>query len=271
MKETTSRPPPGDRLPRAGGTLTEALALGSREVVALVGAGGKTTAMFRLARELQAKGAGVVVTTTTKILPPPAGPDLLAIVEGDEARLAPQVQAALGSGRVAVVARALTPEGKLDGIAEAWVAGLAALPGVTHVLVEADGAAQKPLKAPREGEPVIPSSATVVVPVVGADALGRPLSAEAVHRPERVAALVGLAPGQRIDAQAIATVLLDPRGSTWGKPATARVVPVVNKADSPERLTAAREIAAALRREGAERVVVAAAAGVPPVVELYQG
>jgi len=40
------------------------------EVVAFTGSGGKTTAMFRLAAELVARGARVLITTPTHIYPP---------------------------------------------------------------------------------------------------------------------------------------------------------------------------------------------------------
>ncbi len=249
-------------------TLREALGLGDREVVAFVGAGGKTTALFRLARELRADGATVVVTTTTKILIPPASLDLDVVVEPQPSRLLAAVATALALGRIPVAARATTAEGKLEGVPPEWVADLAALPGVTHVLVEADGAARKPFTAPREGEPVIPASATVVVPVVGVDALGEPLSAAVAHRPERVTALTGLADGDRLEAWAIARVLLDPRGSAGSTPRGARIVHLVNKADSPQRVAAARELAAELRRAGAARVVIATLEAEHAVVEV---
>lgn len=248
-------------------TLRDALGIGDREVVAFVGAGGKTTAMFRLARELHADGATVVVTTTTKILVPASSPDLRVVVEADRSRLLAATVTALEHGRLPVAARAAIPEGKLEGIPPEWVADLARLPGVTHVLVEADGAARRPITAPREGEPVIPGSATVVVPIVGVDALGRPVS-EVAHRPERVTALTGLAASDRLDARAIARVLLDPRGNTRGAPDGARIVPVVNKADDPRRVRAARDLVAELRRAGAERVVVATLEGTSAVVEV---
>ena len=50
--------------------LIESLDLRAREVISLVGAGGKTTLMFRLAKELVLTGEKVVTTTTTKILEP---------------------------------------------------------------------------------------------------------------------------------------------------------------------------------------------------------
>ena len=48
-------------------TLGDALGVTGAEVVALVGGGGKSTAMFRLAREMVDKGGQVITTTTTKI------------------------------------------------------------------------------------------------------------------------------------------------------------------------------------------------------------
>jgi len=251
-------------------TLHTSLALGDREIVAFVGAGGKTSAMFRLARELRATGATVVVTTTTKILVPPASDDLYVVTDQDEHGLLSAVAAILERGSLPVVARARTSEGKLAGIPLEWVAGLANLRGVGHVLVEADGAAGKPFKAPREGEPVIPPSTTIVVPVVGIDALGEPIAAVS-HRPEQVAALTGLAVEDRLDTRAIARVLLDPRGSAKGAPPGARVVPLVNKADTPSRIASARLLADELRRSGAERVVIAALESDPAVIEIVTG
>lgn len=238
-------------------TLREALGLRDREVVAFVGAGGKTTAMFRLARELHADGATVVVTTTTRILIPPPSSDMCAVVERERSALLSSVATVIARKRIPVAARETTADGKMVGIPPEWVADLAELPAVRHVLVEADGAARKPFKAPRDDEPVIPSAATVVVAVVGVDALGEPLSAVA-HRPERVMALTGLAADDRLDARAIARVLLHPSGIAKGAPRGARIVSLLNKADDPRRVKHARELTAELRRGGARRVVIAA-------------
>jgi probable selenium-dependent hydroxylase accessory protein YqeC len=47
--------------------LTQALALSPGDVVSFVGAGGKTSALFRLADELAGQGWRVISTTTTRI------------------------------------------------------------------------------------------------------------------------------------------------------------------------------------------------------------
>jgi molybdenum cofactor cytidylyltransferase len=251
-------------------TLREALGVREREVVAFVGAGGKTTAMFRLSRELRAAGANVVVTTTTKIYTPPATSELRVLIGEHKARLLQALTAVLQRGYLPVVGRATTPDGKLAGVPRDWVADLAALPGVSHVLVEADGAARKPFKAPREGEPLIPPSATMVVPVVGVEVLGQPLSSQVAHRPEQVAALTGLSAGERLEPWAVARVLLDRQGNARGTPDRAPIVALVNKVDSPQRLAPARSLAMELQRLGAKRVVIAALECALPVVEVAE-
>ncbi len=248
--------------------LCDALGLGPREVVALVGAGGKTSALFRLADELSLDGAGVVVTTTTKIYAPRPTPALAQIVQPNAAALLQAVQRALSERRIPVVARGMTEDAKLVGVLPEWVADLAHVPGVRYLLVEADGAAGRPLTAPRSHEPVIPAAASLVLPIVGADVLGRPLSAATVHNPREMTALTGLEEGEPVDAASVARVLLSRDGNCRGAPVDARVVPLVNKADTPQRLAAAREIAAALLEGGASSVIVATLGGAVPVVEV---
>ncbi len=116
-----------------------------------------------------------------------------------------------------------------------------ARPDVDFVLVEADGSRMRPIKAPADHEPVIPPDATLVVPVVGMDALERPLS-EIAHRPEKVEELL-MADGQlsivngMLTAQAVARLLIHPLGGLKNVPDEARIVPLLNKVDSEERLT----------------------------------
>ena len=50
--------------------LSQALDLRRGDMAALIGAGGKTTTMFRLVKELREKSRKVLVTTTTKIFKP---------------------------------------------------------------------------------------------------------------------------------------------------------------------------------------------------------
>src|SRR5262249_5187556 len=133
-----------------------------------------------------------------------------------------------------------------------------------YVLVEADGSAHKPFKAPLEYEPVVPSSTTLLIAVVGVDALGQPLDAEHIHRPQRVAELSGAILGEPLTAEAIASVLVHRLGPLRDAPHGARTLVLLNKADSPERVAAAREIARAVRaHDGPATLIGAVAADAP--------
>jgi len=82
--------------------------------------------------------------------------------------------------------------------------------------VKADGARTRLLKAPNEREPQIPASADRVVPVASAGAVGEPLTAETVHRPERVAAITDAAVGDEITPELVGRVLAHEEGGLKG-------------------------------------------------------
>jgi len=247
--------------------LWEALEVQKGEVVALVGAGGKTSALFTLERELARQGRKVVVTTTTHIrLPQPREWEGL-LIEGELLSLMEALRLALLKSDVMVVARAKA-HGKLEGIDAQWVPAISKIEGVDYVLVEADGAVEKSFKAPLSYEPVIPPNSTLVVPIVGADAVGKPLTSQWVHRPEQVAQLTGLSLGAMVTPKAIAQVMLHHEGNIKGTPPGARIVPLINKVDGHTRLSLAREVARHLLEGGAEKVILTHLALRPQVVEV---
>src|SRR3972149_4595965 len=130
---------------RRVGSLTEALGIGAREVISLVGAGGKTTLMFRLAKELSLGGKKVITTTTTKILEPASGETSLLFVDSDEERIKDFVRGHLDQYDHITVARERLESGKLKGLSQNLVDELCHLQGMdTVVIIEADGAAGRP-------------------------------------------------------------------------------------------------------------------------------
>ncbi len=248
-----------------GLTLAEAFGVASSghgEVVAFVGGGGKTTAMFRLAAELVSFGERVLVTTTTHIFPP-ASPEIPPPVLADTlAELLTKTRAALARHSVVVVACGLNPDGRLAGIDPDWVGQLRDHLPAIYVLVEADGSKGRSFKAPAEHEPVIPASSDLVVPVVGLSAIGQPLSDECIHRAERVALLSGLRVGDPVSAESVARVLAHQEGGRKGVPSGDKVVVLLNQADDDARLEAGRMVAQSLMASTTkpERVVIAALA-----------
>lgn len=234
-------------------TLPQRLGLAERELVSIVGAGGKSTILFALGRALGASGARVILTTTTRVRADQ--PHEPICWSADPA----VVGAALGHGLPVFVAAGRTP-GKITGPAPEAVDLLFERAGADYVLVEADGAAGMAIKAPADHEPVIPTATTTVVVVASIAAIGRPIAAVA-HRPERVADLSGARPGDRLTVEGAAAVLLHPEGGLKGVPQGARVVVTITGVTP-----ATEELAAALTgilaaHYGVERAITLAVEG----------
>ncbi len=226
--------------------LVEALELKPKEVISLVGGGGKTTLMFALANELAARGAHVITTTTTKIMEPLPGESEKLIIEKDIKSLTGAAARELTLHRHITVAPARFATGKLDSLSLEAVAALADSNDLDYLIIEADGASRRPLKAPREYEPVISPLTTTVIAVAGIDALGMKLTDEFVFRSEVASKLLGVPLGAEVTPELIAKLITLPRGLTKGTPAEARIVPFLNKVNLPDGLTKGRRIANAV-------------------------
>jgi molybdenum cofactor cytidylyltransferase len=249
-------------------TLVEALGLASDEVIALVGGGGKTTTMFRVAREIVDRGGCVLTTTTTRIFGAQIAQAPAHVIATDATR--ETITAALARHRhVLVIGNRDDGDGRAAGVSPELFAELHAWCPGACVLNEADGSRMRPFKAPADHEPVIPVETTLVVPVVGAEILGRSLDGEHVHRPELVEKLGGAPGGATITPEIVARVLTHREGGLKNVPERARVVVLINKVDTLVDLGPARETADRLLREPAiESVVLGAVRATEPVIEV---
>jgi molybdenum cofactor cytidylyltransferase len=197
------------------------MGLGPHELVAIVGAGGKTTILHALGRELAATGRKVILTTTTRM-----APDQIAdpVCWSDDPR---EVDAALSVGAPLFVLSD-HDDGKVVGLGPDAVDHLFSSTSVDHLIAEADGARTMSIKAPAAHEPVIPRTATTVIVVMGADAFGRPLGAVA-HRADRITALTGFTEDDLVTPGRAAAILLHTEGGLKGIPPAARVVVAITK------------------------------------------
>lgn len=202
-------------------------------VVSIVGAGGKKSTLYALASALEF----AIVTATVRI------PFFDDRVERLEVTARP--------GRI-VRTNQRWPLGVVpgrDGDRERYLGfdletidALASESDVP-VLIKADGARTRWLKAPNDSEPRIPSETDLVIPVASVRAVGEPLGVERVHRPERVAAITGRSIGEPVRSEDLVAVLTHERGGLKGVPEGARVVPLLNMVDDDALAATAREVA----------------------------
>jgi molybdenum cofactor cytidylyltransferase len=255
--------------------LNTALRINPGEVVAFVGGGGKTSAMFRLADELAQQKRRVLTTTSTRIFGAQVkrSPAHVIFTPGQTIQdLLPALEVALAQhSQVLLVGQTEIETGKAFGIPPELIDSLAATRRFEVILNEADGSRMRPFKAPAGHEPVIPASTSLVVPVVGLDILGQPLQPDTTHRAELVSELSGTPLDKTITTRTVAAVLAHPQGGLKNAPAGARIIPLLNKAETPNRLAAAQEIAARLLDcERVDSVAIGAIqSGQEPVVEVW--
>jgi len=258
------------------GILTEAFDVRSGEVISLVGGGGKTTLMFALARELTVHKGLVITTTTTKIFHPSSWETPYVLISEKEDEIMEFILRKWDKyGHITIASEKLGSPKKLKGIEAELISKLYGLGPVTHIIVEADGAAGRPLKAPNtDYEPVIPGISSLVIPVVGIDALGCEMNEAHVFRSEIAAELSGTAMGETVTPGTIATLITHPSGIIYGAPRQARIIPFINKTDLDDGLSKARILASRILEEQhpqIDRIVVGQAKFQTPVIEVVKG
>jgi len=217
--------------------LIEALRIPQNTVMAFVGAGGKTTAMFKAARELSTgpdrslPRKTALVTTTTHLGAWQAG---LAdqVIYLDSLPEISKLEMNFPTGVTLLIGE--ENNNRLSGLSADKLEKVRRIAEERNMplLVEADGAKSRPLKAPGEHEPAIPEFSKHVVVVVGLSGIGKQLSREWVHRPEIFAELSGLNVGDEITIEAMVKVLRNNEGGLKNIPITAHRVLLLNQADN---------------------------------------
>eukprot|EP01008_Symbiontida_sp_HLA12_P002717 NODE_64_length_1503_cov_1.678261_g61_i0.p1 GENE.NODE_64_length_1503_cov_1.678261_g61_i0~~NODE_64_length_1503_cov_1.678261_g61_i0.p1 ORF type:complete len:295 (+),score=100.24 NODE_64_length_1503_cov_1.678261_g61_i0:340-1224(+) len=261
--------------------LREAFLLKDGGVVSLVGAGGKTSLMFRLARELSEQGASVLTATTTRIRKPTweqsrhviwaDSPDELARRAKKILKKSPHVCAG------AAPAAGLSPgsrerPGKLTGFSPEFIDEVAATGLFQWIIIEADGAAMTPIKAPADHEPVIPASSGWVIGALGLKNIGKPLNDAHVFRSRLFGRLSGLAPGDPVSGESAAVSIVHEKGIMKGAPDRAVKIAFLNMAGDLQRLETGRRVCAAMARlkgRVPDRAVIGQALGNPPAAGIY--
>jgi molybdenum cofactor cytidylyltransferase len=233
--------------------LRTALGLSKTPRAAFVGAGGKTTALFHLAREYPPP---VIVTATSHL-------ETFQTKQADHHFYCDDSSSWDGNLPANISGVTLFSGFKckrsVSGLGEESLREVLSLADRKSVplLIEADGSRRHPIKAPAAHEPPIPNFVDTVIVVAGLSALGKPCTNKWVHRPEIYAELSGIKYGDPISLEAMKNVLCHPSGGLKNIPLNARKVVLLNQADTPEIYSQA-EILAANLLPTYDRVIAAA-------------
>ena len=256
-------------------TLRKAFLLEDGGVISLVGAGGKTSLMFRIAGEISKTGETVLTATTTRILFPTRHQSSSVLLASSLESIREKAPALLKDTPhlTAAPSRAQARRDKLNGFQSDFINALWRTGLFQWIVIEADGAAGRPLKAPAPHEPVIPGCTQRLIGVVGLKGIGKSLADDWVFRPELFARITGTELKSPVTETAVAAAILDGDGIMKGAPAGAEWIVFLNLAGDQELLESGRKIAQILcqNKENAslKRVVIGNALDEPAVIEYY--
>lgn len=216
--------------------LNDVVRVGPDSRVAFVGAGGKTTAMFQLAHQIE--GPCIVTTSTHLGLSQAEFSDRHIIVEDQfPETFLPGVNLLTGPSL----------GNRWGGLDDDQLEKLHLLAKNLNVpiLIEADGSRQRPLKAPAKHEPALPPFINILVVMAGLAGVGQPLDERLTHRPELFSDLSGIALGDVVTPDGLARILVHPAGGLKmsGLKEPPRKIVVLNQADDETAAALGAQIA----------------------------
>lgn len=229
--------------------LIEKFHLQRKGIISIIGGGGKTSLMFCLARELADSGKKVLTTTTTKIFMPKKDQSPFTLIAGSINELVARSKSQIRKYYHFSAGSKHDPEtGKLSGFSPDIIDQLWKAAVFDWIIVEADGARRKPIKATASHEPVVSDLTTHLILVTGLDAVGKTLDEKHVHRAEIFSRNTGLSMGEIMDEKIIAACI----GIEIKKAASLAVsssnLIFLNKAETKARKDSGKKIAGLLKK-----------------------
>ena len=231
---------------------------------ALVGGGGKTSIMIRCADEAKSRRHPLLLTTTTKLQREKNGPGAIPA----ELALSPHYQdlPKLPSGPLLWVGGTNRTGDKWVSPPDAELSAFMEENPAQFCLIEADGSAGRPLKAPGDGEPVIPGRTNTVAAVLGLSAIGSRVGRQTVHRLEPFLRICGCCEGDVITPELLVRLILHPEGSFKGVLPGMRRILILNQADTGEDLHHAEKIIGLIKDSIDNSKGIRAAKRIPEIV-----
>ncbi len=155
-----------------------------------MGGGGKTTLIFSLAKTFASYGKRVCITTTTK---------MYRVADTSEYT---QLGTVLEQDSHKITA---LPEEAYKALRDSF----------DVILVEADGSRRLPMKVPAAHEPVLPSDTDLVIGILGASSIGKPIE-EVCFRAELACDILGYKAGHIVTRDDLLYLLDSPLGQKKG-------------------------------------------------------
>lgn len=230
--------------------LSDLIDLPSNPLVAIIGAGGKTTTMYTLAGELALRGKRVITTTTTQIFYPQPGETDKLIIASDTHDLLNAIEEAWQQNQRITIAGSVLRTEKLAGLDFEQPHEFLVKSGADAVIVEADGARHRKIKAPAEYEPVIPLQTNVALLLMSAEAINQPLSDSIAHRPELVAKVTGINIGDILSPAVVARLVTSEQGALKHIPETATTYLLITHASMAQKAVICELASLVLRSPG---------------------
>lgn len=200
-------------------------------LISVIGGGGKTTFIESMANHCKKKSS-VLITTTTAMFYPCASIDEYYFGEDFDFLLFNRNEKKINHCEGLYSKIINTDYGdKAIGLSVDKLDALSSLNVFDLILVEADGAKRKPLKAYAMHEPVIPKSSQIVVVVMGLKALDQPIDEGLIHRSELFCKLVGKDEGALVSIEDYINAFNGEEGFLKGVPEASRIIVLLNQSD----------------------------------------
>ncbi len=223
--------------------------------LAFTGAGGKSSMLFWLGEVYGQDQRPVVLSTTTHLGVDQAGRAMRHLI-CRSSRALPSLDELTRPGSLLITGPA-GERGRLGGLSSENMVALHAATRSAGVplMIEADGSRRRSLKAPAPHEPAVPKFVETVAVFAGLAAIGHPLDAQSVHRPDLFAKAASTRKGVAITQEMIVRVLRAEEGGLKGVPSQSRPVAVLTQAATETQRGLGAQMALSLLKSYAAVIV----------------
>ena len=165
-----------------GDIMLEFMNLNDKNMIAVQGAGGKTSSVFLLANESKSMNEASLISTTTK----------MGIVNEDRFDYLYKFddKTKIVDGKIYFASKSRTGTKEI-GFEPEFFDKIFGEGLFSNIILETDGAKTRSIKAPREDEPVNPKNITHCVGVMGLDSVNKPFDERFCHRKEYMEKIIG--------------------------------------------------------------------------------